>query len=186
MLGIATTRIRPLTESACNEIMEAAGGRRAHPDHSRRGARNADYILGEAVIELKILEDEGLSKAERQRKLATLFTALDPDRPVYVLDRNQLDLNGQRAYDRAMESPIKGAVRSAKGQLIQSRSEFPETKRSILLLINNANTALDHDEIREMVGRRARNDTDDIDGVVVAGAYRAIGATALYAREEAA
>lgn len=168
---VATTRIRPLSEDVCNEIVELAGGLRAHPDHDRREARNADYILGDAVIELKILEDEGLSKSERQAKLAALFTALDKDRPVYVLDRNVLDLAGQRAYDRAMEGPIKGAVKSAKGQLVQSRSEFPETKRSILMLVNNANTALDHDEIIQMVGRRARNDTDDIDGVVVAGAY---------------
>ena len=171
MLGLATTRIRPLTEDIFNDIFELAGGRRAHPDHDRRAARNADYILGDAVIELKILDDEGLSKVERQAKLAALFTALDPDRPVYVLDCDLLDLAGQRVYDRAMESPIKGAVKSAKGQLVQSRSEFPETKRSILMLVNNANTALDHDEIVQMVGRRARNDTDDVDGVVVAGAY---------------
>jgi hypothetical protein len=30
---------------------------------------------------------------------------------------------------------------------------------------------LDHDEIVQMVTRRARNDTKDIDGVVVGGAY---------------
>lgn len=171
MLDFATTRIRPLTEDVFNNIFELAGGRRAHPDHDRRAARNADYVLGDAVIELKILDDEGLSKGERQAKLARLFTALEPDRPVHVLDRQRLDLAGQRAYDRAMEGPIKGAVKSAKGQLVQSRSEFPETKRSIMMLINNGNTALDHDEIVQMVGRRARNDTDDIDGIVVAGAY---------------
>lgn len=171
MLGIATTRIRPLTEDIINEIVELAGGRRAHLDHDRRVARNADYVLGHAVIELKILDDQGLSKAERQAKLAALFTALDPERPVHVLDHERLDLVGQRSYDRTMEGPIKGAVKSAKGQLVQSRSEFPETKRSILMVVNNANTALDHDEIVEMAGHRARNDTDDIDGVVVAGAY---------------
>src|SRR5690554_5072975 len=123
MLDFATTRIRPLTEDVFNDIFELAGGRRAHPDHDRRAARNADYVLGDAVIELKILDDEGLSKAERQAKLARLFIALDPDRPVHVLDRQRLDLAGQRAYDRAMEGPIKGAVKSAKGQLVQSRSE---------------------------------------------------------------
>jgi len=171
MLGFATTSIRPLTEEIINEIVELAGGRRAHPDHDRRAARNADYVLGHAVIELKILDDEGLSKAERQAKLAALFTALDPERPVHVLDRERLDLAGQRSYDRTMEGPIKGAVKSAKGQLVQSRSEFPEAKRSILMVVNNANTSLDHDEIVEMAGRRARNDTDHIDGVVVAGAY---------------
>ena len=36
MIGIATTRIRPLTEDICNEIIEAAGGRRAHPDQAER------------------------------------------------------------------------------------------------------------------------------------------------------
>lgn len=51
MLGVATTRIRPLTEDSFNEIVELAGGRRAHPDHDRRAARNADYILGDAVID---------------------------------------------------------------------------------------------------------------------------------------
>ncbi|MGA1800569.1 hypothetical protein [Rhizobium sp. HT1-10] len=171
MLGIATTRIRPLTEEIVNDIVERAGGRRAHPDHDRRAARNADYVVGNAVIELKILDDEGLSKADRQAKLAALFTVLDPERPVHVLDRERLDLAGRRSYDRTMEGPIKGAVKSAKGQLAQSRSEFPETKRSILMIVNNANTALDHDEIVEMAGRRARNDTEQIDGVVVAGAY---------------
>ena len=87
MIGIATTRIRPLTEDICNEIIEAAGGRRAHTDQAERKKRNADYILGDSVIELKILKDEGLSKTERQRKLAKIFMALGPDRPVYALDR---------------------------------------------------------------------------------------------------
>lgn len=171
MLGIATTRIRPLTEEIVNDIVERAGGRRAHPDHDRRATRNADYVVGNAVIELKILDDEGLSKADRQAKLAALFTELDPERPVHVLDRERLDLAGRRSYDRTMEGPIKGAVKSAKGQLAQSRSEFPDAKRSILMIVNNANTALDHDEIVEMAGRRVRNDTEQIDGVVVAGAY---------------
>src|SRR3546814_17300007 len=80
MLGLATTRIRPLTEDSCNEIVELAGGRRAHPDHDRRAARNDDYILGDAVIELKILDDEGLSTVERQAKLAAQFPAIDPER----------------------------------------------------------------------------------------------------------
>jgi hypothetical protein len=171
VLGLATTRIRPLTEDRFNEIIERAGGRRAHLDDDRRATRNADYILGDAIIELKILDDEGLSKIERQGKLAALFTTIDPDRPVHVLDRRLLDRLGQRSYDRAMEGPIKGAIKSAKGQLIQSRLEYPETKRSILMLVNNANTALDHDEIVQLVSRRARNDTNAIDGVVVAGAY---------------
>jgi len=171
MLNFATFHICPLTEAIFDEIIDLAGGRRAHPDHDRQDERNADYILGEAVVELKILDDEGFSKVHRQAKLAGLFTPLDPDRPVHVLDRNLLDLDGQRAYDQAMESPIKSAVKSAKVQLHRTREKFPNTTVSILILVNNANTALDHDEIIRLVSRRARNDTSKIDGVVVAGAY---------------
>jgi hypothetical protein len=169
--NFTATRIRPLSEDIWTEIIESAGGRRAYKNDDQQTARNADYILGEAVIELKILEDESLSKTERQKKLAHLFDELDTDRPVHVLDRNRLSSEQQRVYDRAMEGPIKNAVKSAKKQLAQTRSDFPETKRSVLLLVNNSNTALDHDEIIELVSRRVRNDTEKIDGVVVAGAY---------------
>ena len=65
MLALASTRIHPLTEEVFDDIIEAAGGYRAHPDHDRRPKRGADYILGGAVIELKILKDEGLAKPER-------------------------------------------------------------------------------------------------------------------------
>ena len=165
-------RIHPLTEAVINGIVEAAGGQRAHPDHDRRSERNADYIIGRSVVELKILEDEGLSKKERQRRLADLFVPLDPERPVVVLDRERLDEAGRRAYDRAFENTFKSAVASARKQLRQSRTEHPNTDRSILMIVNNANTALDHDEIVALVGRRARNDTQEIDGVVVAGCYQ--------------
>lgn len=171
MPPLDTIRIRPITEAAFDSIIEAAGGIRAHPDHDRRQARGADYVLGAAVLELKILEDEGLAKQDRQHKLATLFCGLDPKRPVHVLDRGRLDEAGKRTYDRAMEGPIKKAVKSAKGQLVQSRKEYPDTTLSILILVNNGNTALNHADIVTLVERRARNDTDDIDGVVVAGAY---------------
>lgn len=171
MLALASTRIHPLTEVVFDNIIEAAGGYRAHPDHDRRPKRGADYILGDAVIELKILDDEGLAKPERQKKLAELFMSLNPGKPVHVLDRELLDDAGRRAYDRALEGPIKRAVKSARGQLAQSRIEYRHTARSILTIVNNGNTALDHDEIVQLVSRRARNDTAEIDGVIVAGAY---------------
>ena len=107
MLGLASTRIRPLTEKCFDEIVELAGGRRAHPDHDRRAARNADYILGDAVLELKILDDEGLSKVERQAKLAALFTALDPDRPRWT--RRHRDIGGHDACG-AWEYPARDYV----------------------------------------------------------------------------
>lgn len=54
-------------------MIAMAGGRRAHPDSDRRTLRGADYVLDTCVIELKMLDDDGLAKPERQKKLAALF-----------------------------------------------------------------------------------------------------------------
>jgi hypothetical protein len=171
MQDLVATRIYPLIEKVFDEIVIAAGGNRAHPDHDRRTKRGADYVLGTAIIELKILEDEGLDKAPRQKKLARIFTSLAPNRPVHVLDRCLLDDARRREYDRALEGPLKQAVKSAKDQLVQSRLEYPHTTQSILMIVNNGNTALDHHEIIELLSHRAKNDTNQIDGIIVAGAY---------------
>lgn len=163
--------IRPLSETDIDAVIAMAGGKRAHPDADQRRKPSADYLLGEAIIELKALDDEGLTKPERQAKLATLFQKYEPDRPVIVLDRARLPQSGQREYDRILEGSIKRAVRSAKDQLRQSRAEYPSANVSILFVVNNGYTALDHAALSQMVAHRARNDTQQIDGVVVAGCY---------------
>lgn len=111
-------RIRPLTESDLDKVIETAGGTRAHPDADRRDAKSADYRLGNALIELKALDDEGLAKAERQSKLAMLFRQYNDEMPpVVVLDRESLSEEGRRSYDRILEGLIKNAVGSARKQL---------------------------------------------------------------------
>jgi len=163
--------VRPLAESDLDTIIERAGGTRAHPDADRRSKQGADNLLEEAVIELKSLDEEGLGKPERQQKLATLFRDPKNNRPVIVIDRNALPEERRREYDSAMQGPIKTAVSSAKKQLAQSRVEFPSTSVSVLLVINNGYTALNHEALLKIVVARARNDTREIDGVVVAGCY---------------
>jgi len=148
-----------------------AGGRRAHPDHHQRKLRGADFVVDDVVIELKSLEEDGLDKPERQRKLAAIFREQEPDRPVIVIDRARLPVEAQALYDRALEGPIRNAVGSARGQLRQSREELPETRASVLFILNNGYTALNHDELKALVARRVRNDSNEIDGVIVGGCY---------------
>lgn len=164
-------RVRPLTESDFDEIAKAVGGARAHPDADARDRPGADYLVSEALVELKSLDDEGLAKPERQAKLAALFRLHQPDRPVIVLDRATLPEDARRDFDRILEGPIKSAVSKASKQLKQSRAEHPTSSSSVLLLINNGYTALDHSALLRMVVHRARQDTQEIDGVIVAGCY---------------
>ena len=151
--------------------MFAAGGARAHPGSNQQRRPNADYLLRNTLIELKILDDDGLSKPERQQKLADLFRRYGDKRPVVVIDRNRLPDSGQREFDRILDRPINGIIKKARDQLLQSREKFAQVTCSILMVLNNGYTALDHDALVELVARRIRLDTNKIDGVVVGGCY---------------
>jgi hypothetical protein len=168
--NLPSFRIRRLSEAEIETVAIRAGGKRAHPDADRRILRGADFVLGSSVVELKILEDEGLDKPERQQKLAKLFLEQYPARPTIVLDRNSLDAQGQRTYDRIVEGPVKTAVSSARQQLQQSQSEHNATC-TVLWVINNGYSSLSHSASMELVARRARNDSSGIDAIVVSGAY---------------
>ena len=164
-------KIRPLNESDVDAVIEKAGGVRAHRDTDRRNKPGADYLLGSAVIELKMLDEEGFNKPERQRKLAVLFRNNASNRPVIVLDRSRLSPTDQCSFDRIAEGPIKTDIAKANKQLKQSRVEHPDTNCSVLMIVNNGYTTLNYEELKELVVRRVRNDTREIDAVVVAGVY---------------
>jgi hypothetical protein len=166
-----TFRVQPIGESAVDEILAKAGGERAHLDADRRQKPGADYVLGDALIELKALDDEGMSKPERQQKLAELFHRYGDRRPVVIVDRDRLPEAGQREFDRILDRPINGIVKKARSQLLQSRSEFRDATCSILMVLNNGYTALGHEALVELVTHRTRQDTREIDGVIVGGCY---------------
>ena len=163
--------IRPLTEADLTGMVEAAGGIVAHLNADRRSRRSSDFILRGAVIELKILNEDGFAKTERQQRLASLFRDEGIRAAVVVLDRENLSSPGRRAYDRIIEGPIKTEIASARKQLKETRKERSDTTLSILWVVNNGYTALNHDDLVRLVGHRARNDSQRIDGVIVGGCY---------------
>lgn len=163
--------IRALTEADLDSVVAGAGGKRAHPDADRRGKVGADFVLGSTIVELKMLDDEGFHKPERQVKLAELFRECNPYRPVVVLDPELLSDVELRRYRRIVEGPIKSAVAKSKHQLAQSREEYPDANGSVLWMINNGYTALDHETLQDLVANRVRQDTTGIDGLIISGCY---------------
>lgn len=164
-------RLRPLSESDIDQIIEEAGGERVHPNADQRDKIGSDYLIDSCAIELKSLDDEGLTKPERQAKLASLFRPLYPTRPVIVLDRASITTAKQRDFDRILEGPIKTGISKAKKQLKQTRTEHKYTTTSIIWFVNNGYTALDHDSLLKLIVHRIRNDTNEIDGVIVSVCY---------------
>jgi hypothetical protein len=163
--------IDALTEHDFDGIVESARGNRAHLDANKRDEKGADYLVGATIIELKFLDEEGFDKPERQAKLARLFSNNQPDRPVVVLDPSLLSDTEQRAYRSIIEQPVKGAIAKARKQLAQSRNEIPNANGSVLWIFNNGYTALDHDTLKTLVANRVRQDTKQIDGVIISGCY---------------
>jgi hypothetical protein len=163
--------IRPLAETDLDFVLETAAGVRAHQDADRRSKVGADYKLGGTLIELKGLDEEGFAKISRQEKLAALFREYEPERPVIVLDRRRLKPEDRARFDRIIEGPIKTAIAKANRQLKQSRAEHADAACSVLMVINNGYTTLDHEAFAALVVHRVRQDAHQIDAVVVAGVY---------------
>lgn len=168
---IDTFRIQPLTEVDVDSLIRSAGGQRLHADESVRELVCADYRLGESILELKLLEEEALQKPQRQAKIAGIFQEHNQGRPVIVLDTQSLPEDARRRYFRVIEGPIKTAIAKAKRQLRQSGKESSDASCSVLLVINNGYSSLDHEALVRLVAHRVRQDTAAIDSVVVAGCY---------------
>ena len=130
-------KLRKIEEEDIQNIVVAAGGKLAVPDDSVEKEFNADFLLGEAVLELKLAEDEPLEKIERQKKLAALFAANQPGRPVLVLDPALLNEDGKRTYYRLLEGPIKKSVKKAAKQLTVTNNKNGGKLSRVLIAINN-------------------------------------------------
>lgn len=158
-------KINRLHEEDFDEIITKAGGSRIVADG------NADYFLNEAIIELKLITEEGLDKGDRRRKVAELFVESQLHKPVVVLDTSTLNEKNKRKYYNLMEKPIKTHVKKGRDQLNQTLKNVGESRIRVLLAINNGYTALNIDEFESVVLKCVRNDTTKIDYVIVGGIY---------------
>ena len=164
-------KIGRIFEGDIDSIIIEAGGKRLSNDSSRETDINADYIFYDSIIELKIIEEEGLAKLERQKKLADLFkTSLSP-RPTIVLDPYQLNTEDQNKYYRIMSTPMKTAIKKAAKQLKKSKDILNGIQSCGLILINDGYGALNHEEFKEIALKRATQDTRKIDFIIVGGIY---------------
>lgn len=163
-------RINRLTESDFTTMFEAAGGTRFSNNDSKEQILNADYVIDNVIVELKLVEEEGFEKEARQKKLSNLFVKYD-DSPVVVIDPDLLSSEDQRKYYNMLEGPIKTHVKKASKQLKSTHFELGGEYKKILLIVNNGYSALSMDEFRAIVEKCVKNDTNNIDYVICCGVY---------------
>jgi hypothetical protein len=155
-----------LTESDFDEVVLEVGGRR-YTDDPTIQEMNCDYILEDTVIELKIIEEEPLEKAIKQRKLAELFRS---DIKTVILNPLDLDCQDQRKYYQELAAPIKSQLKKASKQLKIS-AKNTDARVKIAIIMNNGLTMTTPEEFKQLAVERTKNDTSGIDILIVCGMY---------------
>jgi hypothetical protein len=164
-----------INEPFMDRVLIAAGGRRlTETDADPQKTRNADYFLDEYVFELKILKEEGLLKATRQEKLATLFSkeGLVANKTAVDMDPTELTHEAFRTYLDVVGGPIKTAVKSASGQIKKTAAHVgnPGLKGGIIF-VNSGYGSLPPSLFEQSVERFVKKDSNHIDVVVCISAW---------------
>ncbi len=159
------TRIGTVTEKDFDGVIEDAGGVRIDAQGS------ADYLLNEAVVELKLVQEEGFDVQTRQDKIAKLFRRQQPNGAVVIIDPDTLDSASSREYYSIVERPIREAVHKAAKQLEVTLPRYNRASVRALVILNNGYSALSGDEFKAVCIKCARNDKRKVDWLIVGGMY---------------
>ena len=156
-----------ITESFIDKAVEKIGGRRLNEGETVEGFQNADYILPGAVAELKILEEEGLEKGSRQKKIERFLSER------YLLP-TEVEINIRTIpeeikpeFRQILGGPIQTAVKKAAKQIKGTKALLKkDLDLGILIAVNNGYGSLPDEEFEKIVLSYAKKDTSQIDFVI--------------------
>jgi hypothetical protein len=154
-----------ITESFVDSIAQEVGWRRYLDVHTPNAGRlNADYLANNAVIELKIMEEEGLDKESRQAKLAKLFSQANPNASQIDLTFENTPDSIKRQVHAVVSMPIQSAVKKASRQIAHSAEDLGRhSDNGVLLMVNNGYSYLNAENFERLVVQRCWNDSSHID-----------------------
>jgi len=146
-----------------DRVVHRAGGRRLTSDEAdAQHSRNADYIVGDSVIELKDIQEEGLLVPGRQDRLAQLFGSLGRGGEYASLSPEDLSDIEWRQYMDILARPIQNQVKSAAKQIKASRNHLGKSKGGVIFL-NTGYSSIPHNLFDSLVKRYCEKDTQQVD-----------------------
>lgn len=156
-----------ITEKFMDYVVVDAGGRRFSEEEKRTGIKNADYLIGGFVFELKDLQEEGLKKGEHQKKIVEIFSHYFPNKSEISIDPSILSKSDYLKYLDIIGAPIKTHIRSASKQIKDTKLLLgrPDLLGGIILL-NTGFGSFPHEIFAEQVERYARKDSKQLYAVV--------------------
>lgn len=150
-----------LTEEFMDKVILRAGGKRL--DYiSKEMKKNADYIIGDYIFELKILEEERLFNESVKIKLADLLG--DPETKNISLNHQDIPVDKYNFYLNIFRKPIQDAIKSASKQIKSTKEILNNDKlKGGIIFINNGTTSTPPEVFIECVNRSIKNNTSQID-----------------------
>lgn len=162
-----------LTELFVDTLIEDSGGHRLTAEEAGEfREKNADYVLGSYVLELKQFENEGLAVETRQRKIGELFQRYLGDGHVRKIDPYTLSDKDFEEYWEIVGVPIQKRVKAASKQVKTSIARLgPEKYEGGVILLNTGYLTVPHDFLVAMAERYASKDTSSIKHVIVISSW---------------
>ena len=156
-----------VTEQFIDNVVLEAGGRRLNSAEIGTAQRNADYLLGEYIFELKELQEEGLEKETHQRKLSELFFPYFLGQSEAVIDPSILSPEDILIYLNIVGTPIHNHIKSASKQIKSTRLLLKrESLKGGIIFVNSGFSSYPHELFGEQVERYARKDSKQLAAVI--------------------
>lgn len=130
-------------------------------------ADNADYIIHNAVCELKIFEEDPLQKKERQDQIAAYFRENFLIAREVDVDIKHLNDDAKRGFREIVGKRIQKAAKKAGRQIRETKKALNRNLDfGVFIAVNNGYTSLPHDEFDNLVLTHARHATSQIDFIL--------------------
>ena len=127
------------------------------------GRHNADYLSPGYIIELKILEEEGIEKEERQEKLSRLFRSAYPNSEEIDISVEETPESIRNELEKIVSGPIQTAVKKASRQIKETSEDLDLLDHAgVLLIVNCGYSYLNAETFETLVARRCANDSSRI------------------------
>jgi hypothetical protein len=159
------------SESIVDEVVRHVGGKRISeiifpiPD----GIENCDYLIGDHLLELKIIELEPLEAQERQKKLIQLFDELEQEGKILATSSRQICLKGRdnQRYWRIVGTPVRRRLEKAASQIRDTKILLKQPNlRGAAFLINSGADSIDSNSFWRLASRHRRDFSADINVVM--------------------
>ena len=159
------------SERIVDEVVRHAGGQRISEMILRipEGTENCDYLIGDHLLELKIIEIEPLEIQNHQEKLARLITELASDEKHNATTSRQIHLKGNdnQSYWRIVGTTIRQRLKKAASQIRDTKILLKRPNlRGAVFLINNGADSIDSNSFGRLAKRHRRDFSADINVVM--------------------